>query len=89
MNGNNIVELEHITKVFPNVIANDDICLSVREGEIHSIAGENGAGKSTLMNILYGLYQPEQGVIKLRRQKSPPPAIRSHWESAWCTSISC
>lgn len=70
MNGNNIVELEHITKAFPNVIANDDICLEVKEGEIHSIAGENGAGKSTLMNILYGLYQPDKGVIRLRGKET-------------------
>lgn len=79
MNGNNIVELEHITKVFPNVIANDDICLQVREGEIHSIAGENGAGKSTLMNILYGMYQPDRGIIRLRgketRISSPSDSI--------------
>jgi len=53
-----------ITKVFPGIIANDDITLQLKKGEIHALLGENGAGKSTLMSILFGLYQAEKGVIK-------------------------
>ncbi len=61
----NILQLDHITKRFPGVVANDQICLDVRTGEIHAIVGENGAGKSTLMNILYGLFRPDEGRILL------------------------
>ena len=61
---NYVVEMLHITKRFPGIIANDDITLQLRKGEIHALLGENGAGKSTLMSVLFGLYQPEKGVIK-------------------------
>lgn len=60
----NIIEMLHITKEFPGIIANDDITLQLRRGEIHALLGENGAGKSTLMSVLFGLYQPEIGTIK-------------------------
>ena len=62
------VELEHITKCFGNYVANDDITLRLRKGEIHALLGENGAGKSTLMNILFGLYRPDSGIIRLNGQ---------------------
>jgi len=61
---NYIIEMLHITKEFPGIIANDDITLQLRKGEIHALLGENGAGKSTLMSVLFGLHQVEKGEIK-------------------------
>jgi len=61
---NYIVEMLNITKEFPGIIANDNITLRLRKGEIHALLGENGAGKSTLMSVLFGLYQPEKGEIR-------------------------
>ncbi len=58
------IEMLNITKVFPGIIANDNITLQLKKGEIHALLGENGAGKSTLMSVLFGLYQPEEGIIK-------------------------
>ena len=68
MEAENIIEMLHITKEFPGIIANDDITLQLRKGEIHALLGENGAGKSTLMSVLFGLYQPEAGEIRKNGQ---------------------
>lgn len=61
-----VIEMLNIRKEFPGIVANDNITLQVKPGEIHALLGENGAGKSTLMNVLFGLYQPEQGEIKVK-----------------------
>ncbi|OZB96312.1 ABC transporter ATP-binding protein [Paenibacillus sp. XY044] len=60
-----VVELKQITKRFPGIVANDSISLKLHKGEIHALLGENGAGKSTLMNIVFGLYQPDEGGIEV------------------------
>lgn len=60
-----IIEMLNITKEFPGIKANDNVTLQLRRGEIHALLGENGAGKSTLMSILFGLYQPTSGTIKM------------------------
>jgi general nucleoside transport system ATP-binding protein len=60
-----VIEMLNIRKEFPGIVANDNITLQVKKGEIHALLGENGAGKSTLMNVLFGLYQPEQGEIRV------------------------
>jgi len=60
-----VIEMLNIRKEFPGVVANDNITLQLKKGEIHALLGENGAGKSTLMNVLFGLYQPEKGEIRV------------------------
>ena len=76
-----ILQLKGITKRFPGVLANDHIDLTLNQGEILALLGENGAGKTTLMNILYGLYQPDEGEILVNDQKiiinSPTDAIQA------------
>jgi ABC-type uncharacterized transport system ATPase subunit len=76
-----ILELREITKRFPGIVANDHIDFDVRRGEVHALLGENGAGKSTLMNVVYGLYRPDDGEIrvagKLAAFHSPSDAIRA------------
>ncbi|SHJ85091.1 nucleoside ABC transporter ATP-binding protein [Clostridium cavendishii DSM 21758] len=61
-----VVEMLNIRKEFPGIVANDNITLRLKKGEIHALLGENGAGKSTLMSVLFGMYQPESGSIKVR-----------------------
>ena len=61
-----IIEMLNITKDFPGIRANDNVTLQVEKGSIHALLGENGAGKSTLMSILFGLYQPDSGLIRIR-----------------------
>ena len=88
----------NITKEFPGIKANDDITLQLRRGEIHALLGENGAGKSTLMSVLFGLYQPEKGVIKKDgkevRIKDPNDAnrlgigmVHQHFKLVECFSV--
>ena len=75
------VELTGITKRFPGVVANSDVNLAVRRGEVHALCGENGAGKSTLMKILYGMQQPDEGTVSVDGQvvrfRSPSDAIKA------------
>ena len=61
-----VVEMLNIRKEFPGIVANDNVTLQLKKGEVHALLGENGAGKSTLMSILFGMYVPEQGIIKVR-----------------------
>lgn len=63
---NYVIEMLNIRKEFPGIVANDNVTLQVKKAEIHALLGENGAGKSTLMNVLFGLYQPEKGEIKVK-----------------------
>jgi ABC-type uncharacterized transport system ATPase subunit len=76
-----VLELRGVTKRFPGVLANDHINLNLREGEIHALLGENGAGKTTLMNILYGLYDPDEGEVIVRGEhvdiQDPGDAIKA------------
>ena len=76
-----IMEMVDIVKQFPGVRANDGVSLDLRSGEIHAILGENGAGKSTLMRQLYGMYQPDEGEIRINCEpvffRSPADAIHA------------
>lgn len=64
-----IIEMKHITKRFPGIVANNDVTLQIRQGEIFALLGENGAGKSTLMSMLFGMYEPDEGEIYIRGEK--------------------
>jgi len=69
-----VLEVRNITKTFPGVVANDDISFALRKGQVHCLLGENGAGKSTLMNVVFGLYRPDQGQVLVRGE---PARFRS------------
>lgn len=86
-----VIEMLNIRKAFPGIVANDNINLQVKKGEIHALLGENGAGKSTLMNVLFGLYQPERGEIRVRMRRCTSTARtkRMTLELEWCTSTLC
>ncbi|MFW5728490.1 MAG: ABC transporter ATP-binding protein [Spirochaetota bacterium] len=75
-----LLQMDEITKTFPGVVANDGISFDLNAGEIHALVGENGAGKTTLMKILYGLYKPDEGIIRVRDNEvaiaNPKDAIR-------------
>ena len=58
-----IIEMKHITKRFPRIVANDDVSISIKKGEIYALLGENGAGKTTIMSVLFGMYEPDEGEI--------------------------
>lgn len=64
-----IIEMRHITKRFPGIVANDDVSIQIRKGEIYALLGENGAGKSTLMSMLFGMYEPDEGEIFVKGEK--------------------
>ena len=64
-----IVEMRHITKRFPGIVANDDVTIQVKRGEVYALLGENGAGKSTLMSMLFGMYEPDSGEILINGQR--------------------
>ena len=80
---NPVLEVQEICKIFPGVVANQDVSLSLNSGEILALLGENGAGKSTLMNIIYGLYQPSSGKSlsgKILKDAFPKGC---HWSWDW------
>ena len=92
MEQGNILEARNITKVYPGgVVANHNVNLAVKKGEIHALVGENGAGKSTLMKMLFGMIAPTGGTIFVmeRRCIFPLPAMRSQQGWEWYISISC
>ena len=64
-----IIEMKNITKRFPGIVANDNVTIQVKKGEIYALLGENGAGKSTLMSMLFGMYEPDEGEIYIRGDK--------------------
>ncbi len=84
MEANNcVLEMQHISKSFPGVKALDDVSLIVRPGTVHALMGENGAGKSTLMKCAFGLYQPDEGEIRIEGKSVSLPTPRPPWWQAF------
>ena len=92
------IEMVNITKRFPGIVANDNVTIQLKHGEIHALLGENGAGKSTLMSVLFGMYQAEEGVIKKNGRvvkiNSPNDAndlgigmVHQHFKMVECFSV--
>ena len=77
-----MIEMRHITKRFPGIVANDDVSIGIRKGEVYALLGENGAGKSTLMSILFGIYEPDQGEILI---DGKPVVFHSSIDAAACS----
>ena len=77
-----IVEMRHITKRFPGIVANDDVSIGIRKGEVYALLGENGAGKSTLMSMLFGMYEPDEGEILI---DGKPVKFHSSTDAAACS----
>ena len=80
--GEYIVEMRHITKRFPGIVANDDVSVGIRKGEVYALLGENGAGKSTLMSMLFGMYEPDEGEILIGGK---PVKFHSSTDAAACS----
>ncbi len=89
--GHAVVEMRGIVKRFPGVVANAGVDFDLLPGEVHALLGENGAGKTTLMNVLYGLYPPDAGEVRVLGERvafnSAADAIAAAW--GWCISTSC
>ena len=75
---NTLITMKNITKIYGNVVANDDVNMTLQEGEVLAIVGENGAGKTTLMKVLYGLEAPTSGEIYIRGKKQ---SFRDHHDA--------
>ena len=80
--GEYVIEMRHITKRFPGIVANDDVSIGIRKGEVYALLGENGAGKSTLMSILFGIYEPDEGEILV---DGKPVTFHSSTDAAACS----
>ena len=67
-----VLEIKNVTKAYTNVLANNDISLTLNRGQVHALLGENGAGKSTLVKIIYGLVKPDSGIMTFNKQSYAP-----------------
>ena len=72
-----LLSLDGVTKTYPGVVANDDVALQIKQGDVHALLGENGAGKSTLVKMIYGLVKPDSGTMTLLGDPYAPPEPRA------------